>query len=60
MGLISLIGVLLGSRGVGEGLGTLYALLPAGVLGIVVVVKLEMGSVDVRELEGLKYGYKGA
>jgi hypothetical protein len=60
VGLISVIGVLLGSGVDGGDLGTLYALLPAGVLGLVVVVKLEMGSVDVGELEGLRYGYKGA
>lgn len=60
VGLISMIGILLGSSRFGGELGTLYALLPAGVLVLVVVVKLEMGSVDVGELEGLKYGYKGA
>jgi hypothetical protein len=60
VGLITLIGVL-GARE-GEGLGELYAVLPASVFAIVIVVKLEIASLDVHigELEGLKYEYKGA
>jgi hypothetical protein len=34
--------------------------LPALVYAVVLVVKVVMGSVDVGELEGLRYGYKGA
>ena len=34
--------------------------IPAAVYLIVLLVKSVMGSVDVGELEGLKYGYKGA
>jgi hypothetical protein len=40
--------------------GMWFALLPGVVYGVVVVAKGIMGSVDVRELEGLRYGYKGA
>ena len=58
VGLTTMIGVL--GRRDDEGLGTLYALLPAGVLVLVVVVKWEIGNVDVGGLEGLRYSYKGA
>lgn len=37
-----------------------FALLPGVVYGVMVVAKVIMGSVDVGELEGLKYDYKGA
>lgn len=43
-----------------EGEGTWFAVLPGLVLGFVVVAKGIMGSVNVGELEGLRYGYKGA
>ena len=38
------------------------SVLPALALGVVVVVKVQMRGVDaeVEELEGLRYGYKGA
>jgi hypothetical protein len=44
----------------GQGEGMWFALLPGVVYGVVVVAKGIMGSVDVGELEGLRYGYKGA
>jgi len=34
--------------------------LPVGVYAVILAVKVLMGSVDPRELEGLRYGYKGA
>jgi len=40
--------------------GIWFALLPGLVFGVVIVAKGIMGSVDVGELEGLRYGYKGA
>jgi len=36
------------------------SMLPALALGVVMGVKIMLGSVDVEELEGLRYGYKGA
>lgn len=42
------------------GLEMWFVGLPALVYGVVLVVKVVMGSVDVGELEGLRYGYKGA
>jgi hypothetical protein len=46
--------------GEGQGEGIWFAVLPGLVYGVVVVAKSIMGSVDVGELEGLRYGYKGA
>lgn len=40
--------------------GMWFAVLPGLVFGVVVVAKSIMGSVNVGELEGLRYGYKGA
>ncbi|KAI9738474.1 MAG: hypothetical protein M1818_005371 [Claussenomyces sp. TS43310] len=37
-----------------------WALLPAGVYGVILIVNVVMGGVDVGELESLKYGYRGA
>ena len=37
-----------------------FGFLPAVVYGVVIAAKTIMGSVDVGELEGLKYRYKGA
>lgn len=58
-----LAGVLLvaGLLGTGGG-GVKLSVLPALALGVVVVVKVQMRGVDaeVEELEGLRYGYKGA
>jgi hypothetical protein len=34
--------------------------LPSLALGVILVVKTAMGSVDVEELEKLRYGYRGA
>jgi hypothetical protein len=60
--LVAVIGMLDGSRSSSgkESLGAVYALLPAGVFALVILVKRELASVDVGELERLKYGYKGA
>ena len=44
----------------GQGEGIWFAILPGVVYGVVVVAKWIMVSVDVGELEGLRYGYKGA
>jgi hypothetical protein len=44
----------------GEGEGFWFALLPGLVYWVVVAAKGIMDSVDVGELEGLRYGYKGA
>ncbi|OBT83793.1 hypothetical protein VE02_07469 [Pseudogymnoascus sp. 03VT05] len=58
-----LAGVILvaGLLGTGGG-GVKLSVLPALALGVVVVVKVQMRGVerDVEELEGLRYGYKGA
>ncbi|KFX91496.1 hypothetical protein O988_07723, partial [Pseudogymnoascus sp. VKM F-3808] len=58
-----LAGVILvaGLLGTGGG-GLKLSVLPALALGVVVVVKVQMRGVeaDVDELEGLRYGYKGA
>lgn len=58
-----LAGVILiaGLLGTGGG-GVKLSVLPALALGVVVVVKVQMRGVeaDVDELEGLRYGYKGA
>jgi hypothetical protein len=43
-----------------EGEGLWFALLPGLVFGFVGVAKGIMGSVDVGQLERLRYGYKGA
>jgi hypothetical protein len=54
---------LLGRAGgeVDGGLGMVrLSMLPALALAVVVGVKVMLGSVDVEELEGLRYGYKGA
>jgi hypothetical protein len=48
-----------GSTG-GGGLSLALGSLPAVMFGIVLGVKVLLGSVDVGELEKLKYGYKGA
>jgi len=57
LALAGFVGQRVGKR---EGEALWFALLPGVVYGIVVVAKAIMGSVDVGELEGLKYGYKGA
>lgn len=59
---IGLVGVLfLGGWLLKEGVAWPgFGLLPGAVYVFVVGAKVVMGSVDVRELEGLKYGYKGA
>lgn len=58
-----LAGVILvaGLLGTGGG-GVKLSVLPALALGVVVVVKVQMRGLDadVDELEGLRYGYKGA
>lgn len=56
--LTGFVGQLRAKEGQGEGMW--FALLPGMVYGVVVIAKGIMGSVDVRELEGLRYGYKGA
>ncbi|ELR08666.1 hypothetical protein VC83_03853 [Pseudogymnoascus destructans] len=59
----SLVGVILvaGLLGTGGG-GVKLSVLPALALGVVVLVKVQVRGVeaDVEELEGLRYGYKGA
>lgn len=49
-------GLLLKSESAWQGFG----LIPGCVYGFVIGSKLLMGSVDVGELDGLKYSYKGA
>lgn len=59
--LLAVAGVLLGRvGGEKEGMWMGFAYLPAGIYAVVLGVKVEMGRVDPRELEGLRYGYKGA
>lgn len=56
-GVLALAGLLVGGKGnVFVGFGYL----PGLIYGFVLVAKVIMGSVDVGELEGLKYGFKGA
>jgi len=60
-GLILFSGILGREEESGEGLGKVrVSMLPALALGVVLGVKIMLGSVDVDELEGLRYGYKGA
>jgi hypothetical protein len=53
---LALGGMLLREGGAWPGFG----LLPGVVYGLVIGAKWIMGSVDVGELDGLKYNYKGA
>jgi hypothetical protein len=55
-GIILLAGLFLREGAAWPGFGVL----PAAVYGFVLGAKVVMGSVDVGELEALKYGYKGA
>ncbi len=56
-GLCAVIGLLIGAKG-GAWLG--FGWLPGIVFAVICTVKVVMGSVDVGELEGLRYGYRGA
>jgi hypothetical protein len=58
--LLALVGVVGRGKVVTGGEGDWFGVLPGVVFGVVIVAKVIMGSVDVGELEGLKYGYKGA
>lgn len=59
-GVVLVAGLLRGGEDVG-GLGVVrLSALPAVALGVVLGVKAVMASVDVGELEELRYGYKGA
>lgn len=60
IGLCLVLGVLARMVSVGEGAWWVLGLLPGGVYGIVLCGKFVMGGVDPGELDGLRYGFKGA
>jgi hypothetical protein len=57
-GVLALAGLLVGGKGAELFSG--FGYLPGLIYGFVIVAKVVMGSVDVGELEDLKYGFKGA